>query len=416
MLLYLDCRNGISGDMTLAALVDIGLSLSPLETLLHDAGIHCQLRTWPENRGAGPGRRVDVSWSDPQPMRHPHDIAAIFARVAVSDTVRARAMNILDSLTEAEAHAHGIPPEQVHFHEVGAIDTLVDILGVAWGLEQLGIDRVVTSPLPLFSGWIDCDHGRLPLPAPATAYLLTGKVMFQTEATTELITPTGAAVIHGLVGNEGCGVVWPAGRVQAMGTGYGSRPVDCGLRAWLLAVDDAGAAAGGSAEAGGGAGAGGDMGGCLSAACGGQAEDVLQLESHVDHLTGEELGAAVERLAGMKEVLDVLWLAGITKKNRAGGLLRVLCMPQDGAVVCAAMVRHTHTLGVRWQRVGRVILPRKAVRTGDGLSAKAYVVEGREYVRVECEALKAAADAAGVGMPAMRLGVGGVGVGVEKKG
>lgn len=396
MLLYLDCRNGISGDMTLAAMVDIGLALSPLETLLHDAGVHCHVRTWPETRGAGPGHRVDVSWSDPQPMRHPHDIAAIFERVAVSAAVRDRAMKVLDALTDAEAHAHGIPPEQVHFHEVGAIDTLVDILGVAWGLEQLGIDRVVTSPLPMFSGWIDCDHGRLPLPAPATAYLLTGKAMFQTEATTELITPTGAAVIHGLVGNEACGAAWPAGRVKAMGTGYGSRPVECGLRAWLLAVNA-------ETNAAAAAGAGGDMGECLSAACGGQAEDVLQLESHVDHLTGEELGAAVECLASMGEVLDVLWLAGITKKNRAGGLLRVLCMPQDGAEVCAAMVRHTHTLGVRWQRLGRIILPRKAVRVG-GLAAKAYVVEGREYARVECEALKAAAGTAGVGMPAMRLG------------
>ncbi|MEG2172101.1 MAG: LarC family nickel insertion protein [Desulfovibrionaceae bacterium] len=392
MLVYLDCRNGISGDMTLAALVDMGLALEPLALLLHGAGINCQLQTWPEQRAAGPGRRVEVNWEAPQPLRHPHDIAAIFARVEVSAAVRGKAMRVLDALTEAEAHAHGISPGQVHFHEVGAIDTLVDILGVAWGLEQLAITRVVTSALPLFSGWIDCAHGRLPLPAPATAYLLQGKILFSTEATTELITPTGAALVHGLAE---CGGAWPAGRVKAMGTGYGSRPVPYGLRAWLMEDGEERAQEGEKTP----------LGEKLGAACGGQPEEVLQLETHMDHLTGEELGAAIACLADMEKVLDVLWLAGITKKNRAGGLLRVLCMPQHGPEVCAAVVRHTHSLGIRWQQLGRVVLPRKSVAQG-GSAVKAYVVDGQAYTRPECTAMRRAAAKAGVGLPAMRLGGG----------
>lgn len=407
MYVYLDCRNGVSGDMTLAALTALGLDLAPLVLLLREAGIDCQVRCWQEQRGAGPGARVEVSWDEAQPLRHPADIAAIFDRVAVSGAVRAKALLVLEALTQAEAHAHGIPPEQVHFHEVGAIDTLVDILGVAWGLEQLGISRVIASPLPLFSGWVDCDHGRLPLPAPATAYLLTGKPVFPTEATTELITPTGAALVHAL---SECGGQWPAGRVRAMGTGYGSRPVPCGLRAWLLEegaqpqlspvpspVPEAEAAA-------------------LSQACGAQAEQVMQWESHLDHLSGEELGAAIEALSGMDEVLDVLWLPGLTKKNRPGGLLRVLCLPQHGPLVCAALLRHTHSLGLRWQRIERLILPRRpahgvspdwlqALGAPAELAAKAYDLEGREYLRPECEALKAAAAQTGLGLPALRLGI-----------
>lgn len=404
MLLFLDCRNGISGDMTLAALTALGLDLSPLERLLHTAGIECSLRVWSEKRAAGPGGRVDVTWPAAQPLRHPTDIAAIFQRVEVSAPVRARALQVLDALTAAEAHAHGIAAAEVHFHEVGAIDTLVDILGVAWGLEMLQVSRLVTSPLPLFSGWIDCDHGRLPLPAPATAWLLQGKALFQTDATTELITPTGAALVHAL---SECGGAWPPGRVKGMGTGYGSRPSACGLRAWLLEeTRDTSLAAAPSAT----------FSAQMAQACGGQAEEVLQLESHLDHLTGEELGAAIAALADMGEVLDVLWFAGITKKNRPGGLLRVLCFPVHGPAVCAAFVRHTHSLGLRWQVLERVVLPRRNTQAqvlvpllegGQSapcdVPAKAYIVEGREYLRPECDAVRAAATQADLGLPALRL-------------
>lgn len=404
MYLFLDCRNGISGDMTLAALTELGLDLAPLVLLLRGAGIDCQVRVWTEQRGAGPGARVEVAWPEAQPLRHPSDIAAIFANVDVSAQVRAKAQQTLDALTQAEAHAHGIAPEEVHFHEVGAIDTLVDILGVAWGLEQLGISRVIASPLPLFSGWVDCAHGRIPLPAPATAYLLTGKPVFPTEATTELITPTGAALIHALAD---CGGQWPAGRVKAMGTGYGSRPVPCGLRAWLLeecaAQPEPQAASDKDSAA-------------LSQACGAQAEKVLQWESHLDHLSGEELGAALEALSGMDEVLDVLWLPGLTKKNRPGGLLRVLCLPPHGAQVCAALLRHTHSLGLRWQQLERVVLPRRPARSANpdwlqergapaDVPAKAYCLEGREYLRPECDALKSLAAQTGLGLPALRTAI-----------
>lgn len=145
-----------------------------------------------------------------------------------------------------------------------------------------------------------------------------------------------------------------------------------------------------------------DIGRAISAACGGQPEEVLQLECHVDHLTGEEIGAAIEALSTMPEVLDVLWLGGIGKKNRPCGLLRLLCLPAHGPCVGAATVRHTHSLGLRWQLVGRTVLPRRPV-VKENMPAKRYTVDGQDYVRVECDALKAAAAEAGLGLPALRI-------------
>ena len=332
MLLYLDCSGGISGDMTLAALAHLGVDYAPLVAVLARAGVDCRIDARGETRTGGPGQMVAVSWNaEGQPLRHPADIAAIFERVDVSPGVRSRALTALNALTEAEAHAHQIAPAEVHFHEVGAIDTLVDILGAAYAVEALGVSRICASPLPWFTGIVECAHGRIPLPAPATAYLMRGKPVFATDAREELVTPTGAALVHALVDQF---VPGPEGVPLALGTGYGSRPAPTGLRAWL--VED---------------GAGG-----ADHVLGGR-EKVMQFESHIDHLSGEDLGMALEALSAMPEVLDVLWLPGVGKKNRPAGLLRVLCLPGQRDCVENALLRHTHTLGLREQTLDRVVAP-----------------------------------------------------------
>ena len=161
MEVYLDCGGGISGDMTLAALAHLGVDFFPLTAALEKAGVPCTLEIREEVRAAGPGRCADVRWrQDEQSLRHPSDIASIFNAVDVPCAVRARALSVLDALTEAEAYAHQIPRDLVHFHEVGAVDTLVDILGVCYGLDQLGVRRITASSLPWFSGSIECAHGR----------------------------------------------------------------------------------------------------------------------------------------------------------------------------------------------------------------------------------------------------------------
>lgn len=382
MELYLDCTSGISGDMTLAALGHLGVDFTPLTTELLRVGVDCRLELRPEARAGGPGFTADVLWNaDKQPLRHPADIAKLFEKVNLPSRARQKAMHVLNALTAAEAHAHQIPPEQVHFHEVGAIDTLVDILGVCFGLDQLEIRRVTASPLPWFSGSVECAHGRIPLPAPATAYLLRGKPVFATDAKMELITPTGAALLEALVDDFVSG---PTGIPVALGTGYGSRPCPSGLRAWLFNPDQ----------------------GQADHETGGQ-EPVLQLETHIDHLNGEDLGAALSALSRMDEVLDVLWLPGVGKKNRPAGLLRVLCLPANQECVVSAVLRHTHTLGLRLQVVNRLVLPRKAVRTligGKSLLAKTYKVDGVFYARPEADALEETAKSLGVGIPALRNG------------
>lgn len=380
MEVYLDCGGGISGDMTLAAMAHLGVDFFPLMAALEKAGVACELEVREEIRGAGPGRHIDVRWrQDEQPLRHPADIAAIFKAVDVSGSVRDRALSVLEALTLAEAYAHQIRPEKVHFHEVGAVDTLVDILGVCYGLEQLGAQRITASSLPWFSGSIECAHGRIPLPAPATAWLLRNKPVYATDAREELITPTGAALLHALV-DEFTGA--PNGTLAAMGTGYGSRPAAAGLRIWLL-----------------------DASSRVDHRQGGR-ELVSQLETHLDHLTGEELGQALTALADMPEVLDVLWLPGVGKKNRPSGLLRVLCLMENESVAEQAILRHTHTLGIRRQRLERLVSPRSAVTAriaGRDMPAKRYEIEGRSYVRPEAEAVGRAAQDDGLGAPALRL-------------
>jgi len=376
MLLYFDCRAGISGDMTLAALAHLGVDFAPLQEMFHAAGIACALELIPEVRAAGPGMRADVRWDDAQPLRHPADLARIIRRLPLEDRVCERALAVVDALAHAEAHAHAIAVEEVHFHEVGAIDTLVDIVGAAWGLHRIGATRILASPLPWFSGTVQCAHGTLPLPAPATAYLMRNKPCFPSSAAEELITPTGAALIHVLAQSHAQDP--PAGTPLALGTGYGSRPAPAGLRAWLIRL---------SAEE--------------------TLEQVTLLETHIDHLSGEELGSAITALGACEPVpLDILWLPGITKKNRPGGCLRVLCLPEHAQTLTTALFRHTHSLGIRRQQVERVVLPRAAA-TLQGpaglLRAKSYQLEGQKYIRPEQDALDDAARRLGIGTPGVRL-------------
>lgn len=385
MELYLDCGHGISGHMALAALSHLGVDFAPLEEALAHAGVRCRLDILPESRAAGSGRRVVVSCEAAmRPLRRPVDMAAIFRAVDMAESTRACALTALKALTAAEAEAHEISSEDVHFHQVGAIDILVDILGVCWGLEQLGARRIMVSPLPWFSGSAPSARGPIPLPAPTTAFLLRGKPVFPTDAREELITPTGAALVHALADGFADG---PCGLPVALGTGYDSRPTLAGLRIWLVEPAPA-------------------SGERADHARGGR-EHVLQLETHLDHLSGEELGMALTALASLPETLDVLWLPGIGKKNRPSGLLRLLCLPEDEEAAARAVLRHTHSLGLRRQCLERLVLPREPAAcrvAGESLAAKAYVLEGRRYVRAEAEAVKEAAVRRGVGAPALRFG------------
>lgn len=380
--LFLDCSFGLGGDMLLAALHGLGVEYAPLEALFAGAGISVKIRPMPVSRQGIAGNVMHIHWEDEQPLRHLPELEDILQRLAVSGPVREKSLKALHKLAEAEAAVHGVPVESVHFHEVGAVDTLVDLVGSFWALEQLGVCGVVCSSLPWFTGTVECEHGTLPLPAPATLRLMQGKPVHPTGFTQEMITPTGALLVDALADRFAEG---PQGMLLGSGLGYGTRESGGGLRVFLLEQT--------------GTSSGTDVQGSRMAV-----ETVVQLESNVDHLTGEDIGFCFEALM-QAGALDVLYLPGIMKKNRPGGVLRVLCAQESADAVQEAFFRHTHTLGIRRSCVERVVLHRQAssMRAPFGdVESKVYTVGGEQVEKPEYEALAAFARKTGRSLPELR--------------
>ena len=225
--------------MFLAALADLGGHAPDLDFLAASCralGLAGRIEAVAEARGNVPGRRLEIDETANQPLRHLSDLLDVLMALPLSPQVQARASRAFERLAEAEAAVHGTGLDKVHFHEVGAVDTIIDVAGAFWALEhlrdKLGVERVVCSPLPNFSGFVDCSHGRLPLPAPATAVLLEGKPMYETDFIGEMITPTGALIVDQVAQEFGDA---PGGKVVAQGLGYGTRETGGGLRAVVLA-------------------------------------------------------------------------------------------------------------------------------------------------------------------------------------
>ncbi|WP_236615112.1 nickel insertion protein [Desulfovibrio sp. X2] len=235
--LFLDPRGGIAGDMLLAALAALGADLSRFQAMLARAGIAAGLALVPRMRGAVAGHGLSIECRGAEPLRHLEDLLGLAARLGLPPRAAARAEAAFRRLAEVEARVHGCSVHEVHFHEVGAVDTLVDVAGACWAVDELGIDEVVCAPLPWFTGTVRCAHGLLPLPAPAVLELLAGKPVYPTEVDEEIITPTGALLVDVLADRFARG---PSGVIRAQATAYGEREIASapwGLRALLL--DDA---------------------------------------------------------------------------------------------------------------------------------------------------------------------------------
>lgn len=229
--LFLDCSTGVSGDMLLSSLSHSleewrgsGAGFSFLDRELRQLGLDGFKLSWSHKQVAGIGtHHLDVIQTTDQPLRHYTDITGIIDDSGMNGTVRERAVQALRLLGEAEAKVHGVDLEGVHFHEIGAVDTIVDICGSMLLLEALKVDRVVCSPVDLGSGFVDCAHGRLPVPAPACAELSKGMMTFGSDCSMERATPTGLAVLRTIVDEYG---PMPLGTVQAVGYGSGGRSSD----------------------------------------------------------------------------------------------------------------------------------------------------------------------------------------------
>lgn len=398
MHLHLDTTRGFDGLLLAGVLAHLGVDFRPLVDALQRLQLPCRLQG-PAQGAGGPGCLLIPSTDDlPSDGVWPESgLKEALGDLPLSDRAREQAFAALRLIVDAEAQAHAARPEALVFAAREGLALLQSLAAACWGLETarkaLGIDRVTFSPLPWYSGAIRGPKGYRPLPSPATALLLRGLPVRApgdepADCRVDLLPVDGAALARVLPD----AFEQPEGRVRDVGVGYRKGADEVWLRGLLL--DEEEEAAPNDAQRRGGA------------------ESVAQLETHLDHLTGEELGAALEALAAMPEVLDVLWLPGIGKKSRPSGLLRLLCAPRHRKLVAEAVLRHTHSLGVRHCVLQRTVLPRSAGCCAVGqalgqdgllLPAKFYRLEGRDYARPEADAVREAATSLGVGTPALRM-------------
>jgi uncharacterized protein (TIGR00299 family) protein len=356
---YLDCVSGISGDKFLGALIGAGLSPDVLRERLTALDLPgWTLRVEQVKRGGLAGTHVSVDIEAGQRSRDWAAIRALIEGSRLHERVRASALRAFGLLAEAEAVAHGVEVERVHFHEVGAVDSIVDIVGAAIGLHELGIDELWSSPVRLGHGTVMTSHGELPIPAPATARLLRGVPVYAGEPPGEMTTPTGAALLAAFVTRFG---PMPPMRGSAEGYGAGSREVPGVPNVLRLTV--------GERELG-----GGDL------------HEVAVLETAIDHLSPEHLAAAMDLLLE-DGALDVFAEPLSMKKGRLGAAVTVLALPREAERLSEALMRHTGTLGVRRTLTWRAIAPRRAERVkvgGDGDSLRVRP-ENDDIVRIARE-------------------------------
>jgi uncharacterized protein (TIGR00299 family) protein len=322
--------------MILGALIDAGCSLEALRTVVARLALPGVSVTAEKVRRAGFAAtlaRVEIAPGSQRAHRHLADIVRIIDGAELDARVAENAKAVFQRLAEAEASAHGIAVEQVHFHEVGAADAIVDIVCACAGLAALGIERVGCSPIPTGSGTVTCAHGVLPVPAPATVRLLQGCPIADCDEPGELTTPTGAALLTTLADEFG---PLPAMRIEAVGCGAGAREGQTRANILRLLVGEA------------------------VAADAAERDTVLILEAQVDDATGQSLAYACERLleAG---ALDVYLVPIIMKKGRPGQLLTVLCEPDEVMRLEALMFAETSTFGVRCHEARRAKLARHHV-------------------------------------------------------
>ena len=339
---YLDCFSGISGDMFLAALIDAEPSLAGLlEKTVREFDLGARLQISRVARSSISATRLEVvvdgahNAADAHSHSHPrglNEIREIISRAAASDPAKDIAGRIFTALGTAEAKIHGIPVEQVHFHEVGAVDAIVDIVCAAVGAEALGVDEWACSALNVGGGTVQCAHGRFPVPAPATVELLRGAPVYSSGIEAELVTPTGAAIVAVLANRFGG---FPAMKVTGTGYGAGSREFPGHANVLRLTLGDAE-----TADA--------------------PAETIVVLEANLDDLSPQVFAYVMEK-ALSEGALEAFGTPVQMKKSRPGMLLTVLAKPQDASRLARMIFAETTTLGVRRREERRQALPRRHV-------------------------------------------------------
>ena len=350
-LAYIDAFSGVSGDMILAALLDAGLSIDTLREQLGLLNLpeKVDVRVEDTHKGALRAALVTVDAPESHHHRHLEDIQAMIADSRLPEPVQRASLSVFQVLAEAEGRVHGIPADAVHFHEVGALDSITDVVGAAIGLHELGIERLYASALPYGSGQVKTDHGLLPLPAPATLEILSTAhaPMVSSAAQAELVTPTGAAILAALATFERPDMI-----LERVGTGAGRKdlPWPNVLRLWV----------GRSSPE--------------------QDLPMLVLETNIDDMNPQFFGSVMNRLfeAGAR---DVYFTPIYMKKNRPATMLSVICRRSEEAVLGRILLEQTTTLGLRVRPVYRIEAEREfaLVETPFGpIPVKVKLLDGRK--------------------------------------
>ena len=334
---YFDCFAGISGDMTLGALLDLGVPLDwlkeklcamPLEGFeieketIHVHGIQ--------------SAQVQIRIAEQQPARHYADIKTLIENAPLERVVVENSLKMFEKIAVAESAIHGVPIEKVHFHEVGALDSIIDIVGTALCMAYLEIESVSASRIPLGSGFVACSHGKLPVPAPATLKILQGIPVYGGSVPHEMVTPTGAAIVTSYATAFG---ELPGMEIASIGYGAGQRKIPGHPNLLRIMV-------------------GRPIGKSDSYQMNMAHETIQIIETCVDDMNPELFGFLMERLFS-DGALDVYWIPVFMKKNRPGTMIQVLCRPENEKGLVRRIMTETSTSGIRSYGVGRYTLQRE---------------------------------------------------------
>jgi len=338
---YLDCSSGISGDMLLAALLDAGLERDLLFNELRKLPLAgYEFRCARVLRGSLTGTQVEIDVPQPQPERHLGEIRQLLEGSALTEAVRTQALKMFERLAEVEGKLHGKPAAEIHFHEVGAVDAILDIVGACVGLELLEIDELSCSPLNVGGGQVETAHGTLPVPAPATAELLKGAPIYSSGVEGELVTPTGAVIVATLASSFG---PMPPIKVARIGYGAGSRDYSGHPNIARLFVGERAEVSDSEPRVT------------------NPANVVTVIEANVDDMSPQLYGYLVERALDAG-ALDITCSSIQMKKNRPGLEISVLCVPERAEGLAQLLFEETTTIGLRIHEAGRLVLDREVVK------------------------------------------------------
>ncbi len=339
---YFDCFSGISGDMLVGSLIDAGLDFEVLENEIKKLGLESvEIKADKIVKQNIASTKFSVLYQDQKHHRHLQDLNAMVDNASIDEDIKAKAKEVFLKIAVAEAKIHNMPLDKVHFHEIGAVDTIVDVVAALTGFRKLGIEKVFSSGLNVGSGFVTFSHGKFPVPAPATAEILKDVPVYSTDSKGELVTPTGAAIITALA--DGFGDM-PSIKVESIGYGAGSKDFEHPnvLRVYLGQMVDK------------------------------PYENVIDvIETNIDDMNPQWYDHIIDRLYG-EGALEVFMTNIQMKKNRPGIKLTILADPVNKDQLLKIVFRETTSIGVRMRRESREILERKS-RTFDTLYGKVNV-------------------------------------------